>query len=97
IFLGYTICISIDFHSGRCVMSSVQTNIFRTNKTQAVRLPKTVELPETVKKVTIVAVGNTRIITPADESWDTWFDNYNVSSDFMNSREQPEDQIRESF
>jgi antitoxin VapB len=78
-------------------MGSVQTNIFRTNKTQAVRLPKTVELPETVKKVTIVAVGNTRIITPADESWDTWFDNYNVSSDFMNSREQPEDQIRESF
>lgn len=78
-------------------MGSVQTNIFRTNKTQAVRLPKTVELPETVKKVTIVAVGNSRIITPADESWDTWFDNYNVSSDFMNSREQPEDQIRESF
>jgi antitoxin VapB len=78
-------------------MSSVQTNVFRTNKTQAVRLPKIVELPETVKKVTIIAVGNTRIITPAGESWDTWFDNYNVSSDFMNSREQPEDQIRESF
>ncbi|WP_414550950.1 type II toxin-antitoxin system VapB family antitoxin [Anabaena sp. CCY 0017] len=78
-------------------MSSVQTNVFRTNKTQAVRLPKIVELPETVKKVTIIAVGNTRIITPSGESWDTWFDNYNVSSDFMTSREQPEEQIRESF
>ncbi|MDH6063309.1 type II toxin-antitoxin system VapB family antitoxin [Umezakia ovalisporum] len=78
-------------------MGSVQTSIFRTNKTQAVRLPKTVELPETVKKVTIVAVGNTRIITPVGESWDTWFDNSHVSSDFMNSREQPEDQIRASF
>lgn len=78
-------------------MSSVQTNVFRTNKTQAVRLPKIVELPETVKKVTIIAVGNTRIITPAGESWDNWFDNYNVSSDFMTSREQPEEQIRESF
>ena len=78
-------------------MSSVQTNVFRTNKTQAVRLPKIVELPETVKKVTIIAVGNTRIITPAGESWDTWFDNHNVSSDFMTSREQPEEQIRESF
>lgn len=78
-------------------MSSVQTNVFRTNKTQAVRLPKIVELPENVKKVTILAVGNTRIITPAGESWDTWFDNYNVSSDFMTSREQPEEQIRECF
>ncbi len=78
-------------------MGSVQTSIFRTNKTQAVRLPKTVELRETVKKVTIVAVGNTRIITPVGESWDTWFDNYHVSSDFMNSREQPKDQIRASF
>lgn len=78
-------------------MSSVQTSIFRTNKTQAVRLPKIVELPETIKKVTIVAVGNTRIITPAGESWDTWFDTYTVSSDFMTFREQPKDQIRESF
>ncbi|QOV21596.1 type II toxin-antitoxin system VapB family antitoxin [Anabaenopsis elenkinii] len=68
-------------------MGSVQTSIFRTNKTQAVPLPKTVELPETVKKVTIVAVGNTRIITHVGESWDTWFDNYHVSSDFMNSLE----------
>lgn len=78
-------------------MSSVQTSIFRTNRTQAVRLPKIVELPETIKKVTIVAVGNTRIISPVGESWDTWFDTYTVSSDFMTSREQPKDQIRESF
>ncbi|WP_199309763.1 MULTISPECIES: type II toxin-antitoxin system VapB family antitoxin [unclassified Synechocystis] len=78
-------------------MSSIQTNVFRNNKTQAVRLPKMVELPENVKKITIVAVGNTRIITPVGESWDDWFDNCHVSSDFMNCREQPKDQSRESF
>ncbi|MFK0733813.1 MAG: hypothetical protein ACIWVG_22095, partial [Gloeotrichia echinulata HAB0833] len=44
---------------------------------------KIVELPETVKKVTQkshhCAVGNTRTITPAGESWDNWFDTYSGS------------------
>ncbi len=78
-------------------MNSVQTTVFKTNKTQAVRLPKAVELPDIVTKVTITAIGNTRIICPSEESWDTWFDTYEVSSDFMVDREQPDDQYRNSF
>ena len=78
-------------------MNSVQTNVFKTNKTQAVRLPKAVELPDIVTKVTITAIGNTRIICPSEESWDTWFDTYDVSPDFMVGRERPGDQHRESF
>lgn len=77
--------------------SSSQTTVFRSNKTQAVRLPKALELPESVKKVTITAIGNTRIITPAEASWDAWFDGPEVSADFMSVRDQPADQMREAW
>ncbi|MEE7094297.1 toxin-antitoxin system antitoxin VapB [Escherichia coli O10] len=75
----------------------METTVFLSNRSQAVRLPKAVALPEDVKKVDVIAVGRTRIITPAGESWDSWFDGGSVSADFMNDREQPAVQERESF
>lgn len=75
----------------------METTVFLSNRSQAVRLPKAVALPEDVKKVNVIAVGRTRIITPAGESWDSWFDGDSVSADFMNDREQPAVQERESF
>ena len=78
-------------------MTSVQTTLFKSNQTQAVRLPKKVALPEHIKKVTVVAVGNTRVITPVGQSWDEWFDNPDISDDFMAEREQPADQIRRNL
>ncbi len=42
-------------------------------------------------------MGNTRIISPAGESWDQWFDGPVVSDDFMSDREQPDEQEREDF
>ncbi len=78
-------------------MTAIHTTVFKSNKTQAVRLPKAVALPDTIKSVEIVAVGNTRIITPAGESWDQWFDSRGVSDDFMLDRDQPADQAREAL
>ncbi len=75
----------------------METTVFLSNRSQAVRLPKAVALPEDVKKVDVIAAGRTRIITPAGESWDSWFDGDSVSADFMNDREQPAVQERESF
>lgn len=40
----------------------------------------------------IVAIGRTRIISPTDEAWDSWFDDEGVTADFMTCREQPADQ-----
>lgn len=74
-----------------------QSTVFITNKSQAIRLPKPVALPSSVKKVDIVKVGNTRIIAPAGETWDSWFDGEGVSDDFMCERDQPMDQERESL
>ena len=74
-----------------------QSTVFKNNKSQAVRLPKPVALPDSVKKVDIVKLGNARLITPAGESWDFWFDGPGVSDDFMPEREQPAMQKRESL
>ncbi|MBN2887313.1 MAG: antitoxin [Chromatiaceae bacterium] len=74
-----------------------QTTVFKNNRSQAVRLPKAVALPEDVKRVDIITLGRARLIAPAGESWDSWFDGPGVSDDFMNEREQPPVQIREPF
>ncbi|WP_262139591.1 antitoxin [Pseudomonas sp. Marseille-Q5117] len=74
-----------------------QTTIFMSNRSQAVRLPKAVAMPGDVKRVEVIAIGRTRVITPAGESWDSWFDGDSVSPDFMANREQATEQERESF
>lgn len=74
-----------------------RSTVFKNNKSQAIRLPKAVALPESVKKVDIVKLGRARLITPAGESWDIWFDRKDVSGDFMSEREQPTHQERESI
>jgi antitoxin VapB len=78
-------------------MTTAHTKLFKSNQSQAVRLPKPVAFPDNVREVDIVAIGNMRIITPAGKSWDDWFDGVGVTDDFMTSREQPQDQTRESL
>ena len=72
-----------------------QSTVFKNNKSQAVRLPKPVALPDSVKKVDIVKLGRARLIIPAGESWAVWFDRKGVSEDFMPERDQPGHQERE--
>ncbi len=76
-------------------MANVKTRIFKSNRSQAVRLPKEVAMPEAVKDVEITKIGNKRIIIPAGQSWDDWFESEGVSGDFMSERHQPKDQTRE--
>lgn len=73
------------------------TTLFLSNRTQAVRLPKSISFPEGVKHVEVITVGRSRLITPQGELWDSWFDEEGASPDFMSTREQPSDQERETF
>ena len=65
----------------------------KRNRSQAVRVPKSVAVPEYVKRFEGVAVGKTRIITPEGTSWDDWFAGEAVSDDFMVERYQPPEQL----
>jgi antitoxin VapB len=70
------------------------STVFDNNRTQAVRLPIDVRLPDGVHKVHVRVKGNERIITPVDQTWDSFFhDGPAVSDDFMTDRasqQQPE-------
>jgi len=68
-------------------------SVIMTNKTQVVRLPKSVRFPEGVKSVDIQRRGRSLVVTPAGQSWAAWFDE-SVSLDFMEYREQPVGQKR---
>jgi len=68
--------------------------VFVNNRTQAVRLPLDVRLPEGVRKVEIRVRGQERIIAPLGQSWDSFFlGGPRVSDDFLPERaaqQQPE-------
>ena len=63
------------------------STVFTNNRTQAVRLPAELRLPDHVKKVEVRARGKDRIISPLGHRWDDFFLNgLRVSEDFMNER-----------
>lgn len=71
-----------------------QSTVFKSNKTQAVRLPKAVALPDHVTRVNILAKGNSRIILPAGGTWQDFFASPPIDDDFLNDRKQPKPQSR---
>lgn len=72
-----------------------RSTVFTTNRSQAVRLPKPVALPPNVRQVEITKLGRSRLISPVDQSWDSFFDGPKVSEDFMMQRHQPAAKERE--
>jgi len=75
----------------------MKTSVFLNNKTQAVRIPKEIALPDDVKQVTITRNGDNLIISPVEKNWDSFFDGSEVSEDFMLNRNQPAPQQRDEF
>jgi antitoxin VapB len=74
------------------------TSVFTNNRSQAVRLPADVRLPEGVKKVQVRARGVDRIISPVGHTWDEFFLNGpQASEDFMAERATQEQAEREAL
>lgn len=73
----------------------VLTRLFRSNRTQAVRLPRDVAFPEGVEEVEVLVVGEARLVTPKGRRWATWFAAGPFAEDgFMADRAQPPAQER---
>lgn len=72
-----------------------RSTVFKSNKTQAVRLPKAVALPDHVKRVDVIAQGSARVIVPAGGSWAEFFAGPRLDDDFLSDRSQPLPQRRD--
>lgn len=74
------------------------STLFKSNRTQAVRLPKAVAFPNSVHCVDIVKAGSSRIVTPKGQRWDDLFENGpKVTEDFLPDRLQPAADEREQL
>lgn len=71
-----------------------RTTVFQTNRSQAVRLPKSVAFPDGVKDVTVLREGRRRVIVPTGALWDDFFDAPGID---LGVRAQPEPETREVF
>jgi antitoxin VapB len=72
--------------------------VFVNNRTQAVRFPLGVRLPEGVHKVEIRVNGQERIIAPLGQSWDSFFMGVpGVSEDFLPERASQQQPEREAL
>jgi antitoxin VapB len=66
------------------------STVFITNRSQAVRLPKSVAFPDDVHQVDILKIGRSRVIVPQGRRWDDLFlSGPRASEDFITGREQP--------
>jgi antitoxin VapB len=69
-----------------------RTKLFRSNRSEAVRWPKSLAFPDSVKEASIVREGKRPAIAPSNAVWDDFFDCPGVD---LSARDQPALQDRE--
>lgn len=67
-------------------MGMAQSRMFKSGKSQTIRLPKALAFPEHVRTVEIIAQGNARLIVPAGASWEAFFEGPHIDEDFLGVR-----------
>ena len=71
----------------------LKATVFKSNRSQAVRLPKAVAFPDTVKEVRVIKEGKSLRLVPLDALWDDFFSS-EPYPDFPD-RDQPPSQDRD--
>ena len=59
-------CVSYDHRMN----AAIKATVFKSNRSQAVRLPKAVAFPDDVKELRVIREGNGLLLVPADAVWD---------------------------
>ena len=73
-------------------------SIFEHNGTQALKLPADARFPDSVKRVNIRVVGFDRVLSPAENSWDSFFlSEKTVTDDFIVERATQDQADKELF
>jgi antitoxin VapB len=74
------------------------TTVFINNRSQAIRLPAELRLPDNVRRVEVRARGCERVIAPLGQSWDSFFLNGpQAADDFMETRASQDQAPREAL
>ena len=73
-----------------------RSTVFKSNRSQAVRLPKPVAFPDGVRQVEIVKIGRSRLVSPVGKRWDDLFSSGpRATEDFMRDRPRSPAERRE--
>ena len=74
------------------------STVFTNNRTQAIRIPADLRFPSHVRHVSIRTQGVELIISPINQSWDSFFlESATVSDDFMKTRASQDSSDRETL
>jgi antitoxin VapB len=74
------------------------TTVFINNRSQAIRIPVEMRLPDSVKRVDVRVRGCERIIAPLGQTWDSFFlDSPQIANDFLETRASQDQTSREAL
>lgn len=72
--------------------------IVENNEMQVILLPEEMRFPSDVKRVTVRRLGKDRVLSPAQNTWDSFFlGPQTVTDDFITERADQHQTERESF
>ena len=93
--LAYPVDIYVPPADIDAMSAPLKATVFKSNRSQAVRLPKAVAFPDDVKELRVIKEGKSLRLVPVDALWDDFLDQPGIPD--WPDRDQPEMQKREDW